>query len=86
MKDFYGPKNLAMNYGVVYTAWGLGGFMVSQLGSTIKDVYGSYDFAYILAAVMLIIGTVLMIILKSPQLMHGKSKTLKTEAVLEPVN
>ena len=47
MKDYYGAKNLAMNYGVVYTAWGLGGFMVSQLGSTIKDIYGSYNYAYL---------------------------------------
>lgn len=86
MKDYYGSKNLAMNYGVVYTAWGLGGFMVSQLGSYIKDVYGSYDYAYVLAAVMLIIGTALMVILKSPQLMQDKSKTIKTDAVLEPVN
>jgi len=84
MKDYYGPKNLAMNYGVVYTAWGLGGFMVSQLGSTIKDIYGSYEYAYILAAIMLVIGTGLMIILKSPQLTQGKSTTGK-EAVLEPV-
>jgi len=86
MKDFYGSKNLAMNYSVVYTAWGLGGFMVSQLGSTIKDIYGSYDYAYILAAVMLIIGTVLMLILKSPQSMPGKSKTFKKEAVLKPAS
>ena len=85
MKDYYGPKNLAMNYGVVYTAWGLGGFMVSQLGSTIKDVYGSYDYAYILAAVMLILGTGLMIILKSPQLISDKSNINKKEVVLEPV-
>ena len=86
MKDFYGSKNLAMNYGVVYTAWGIGGFMVSQLGSTIKDIYGSYDYAYILAAAMLILGTVLLKILKSPQLIQDKSKTIKTEVVLEPVN
>ena len=74
-----------MNYGVVYTAWGLGGFMVSQLGSTIKDIYGSYDYAYILAAVMLIFGTGLMIILKSPQIMQSKSKIIKKESVPEPV-
>jgi len=86
MKDYYGPKNLAMNYGVVYTAWGLGGFLVSQLGSTIKDVYGSYDYAYILAAVMLIIGTGLMIILKSPQLIQGTSRSLKAKTAFEPVN
>jgi len=86
MKDFYGAKNIAMNYGVVYTAWGLGGFMVSQLGSAIKDIYGSYNYAYILAATMLILGTVLMILLKSPQTMQSKSITGKKEAVPEPVS
>jgi MFS transporter, OFA family, oxalate/formate antiporter len=24
-KDYYGPANFAINYGIVYTAWGLGG-------------------------------------------------------------
>ena len=84
MKDYYGPKNLAMNYGVVYTAWGLGGFMVSQLGSTIKDIYGSYDYAYVLAAAMLVLGTVLLTFLKSPQ---GDQDTapVKSTPELEPV-
>jgi len=86
MKDFYGPKNLAMNYGVVYSAWGLGGFMVSQLASTIKDIYGSYDYAYILAAAMLIVGTGLMVMLKSPQLIQGTSRSLKAKTAFEPVN
>ena len=39
--------------------------MVSQLGSMIKDIYGSYDYAYILAAVMLVLGTGLMIFLST---------------------
>ena len=85
MKDFYGAKNLAMNYGVVYTAWGLGGFMVSQLGSTIKDIYGSYDYAYALAAAMLIVGTGLMIFLKSPQTSKDAVISLKAKSVPEPV-
>ncbi|MEN8240446.1 MAG: OFA family MFS transporter [Chloroflexota bacterium] len=70
-KDFYGPKNFAINYGIVYTAWGLGGFMVSQLASIIKDVFGSYDYAYLLAASMLIIAAMMMSMLRSPQLKTG---------------
>jgi len=85
MKDYYGAKNLAMNYGVVYTAWGLGGFMVSQLGSTIKDIYGSYDYAYVLAAAMLIVGTGLMIFLKSPQTSKDSAISFEAKPVLEPV-
>ena len=66
-KDYFGTKNFAMNYGIVYTAWGLGGFMLSQLAGTIKDHTGSYTNAYYLSAGMLVLAAVLMFILKSPQ-------------------
>jgi OFA family oxalate/formate antiporter-like MFS transporter len=66
-KDYFGHKNFAMNYGIVYTAWGLGGFMISQVASAIKDATGSYNNAYYLSAIMLVVAAVLMIFLKSPQ-------------------
>ena len=66
-KDYFGHKNFAMNYGIVYTAWGLGGFMISQVASAIKDATGSYTNAYYLSAIMLVVAAVLMIFLKSPQ-------------------
>jgi len=79
IKDYYGPKNFAMNYGIVYTAWGLGGFMVSQLASSIKDIYGSYDYAYLLAAGMLVIAGAMMFALKSPQSSKSTSSALKSK-------
>ncbi len=66
-KDYFGAKNFAMNYGIVYTAWGLGGFMLSQLAGAIKGATGSFTLAYYLAAFMLIIAGVLTVLLKSPQ-------------------
>jgi MFS transporter, OFA family, oxalate/formate antiporter len=66
-KDYFGPKNFAMNYGIVYTAWGLGGFMVSQLASSIMDTYNSFEFAYLLAAAMLVVAAVMMWAMKPPQ-------------------
>ena len=66
-KDYFGKKNFAMNYGIVYTAWGLGGFMLSQLASTIKDATGSYTNAYYLSAGMLVLAAIMMVILKAPQ-------------------
>ena len=60
VKDYFGSKHFAMNFSVVNTAWGLGGFMVSQLAGLIKDVYGSFDFAYLLAAGMLVAAAMIM--------------------------
>ena len=85
MKVFYGPKNLATNYGIVYTAWGLGGFMVSQLASTIKDATGSFDNAYLLAAAMLILAAGMTSALKSPQLSIATSGNLRAEPAVVPV-
>ncbi|MCD4671746.1 MAG: OFA family MFS transporter [Anaerolineaceae bacterium] len=66
-KDYFGQKNFAMNYGIVYTAWGLGGFMLSQLAGAIKDATGSYTNAYFLSSGMLVIAAIMMVMLKSPQ-------------------
>jgi MFS transporter, OFA family, oxalate/formate antiporter len=66
-KDYFGLKNFAMNYGIVYTAWGLGGFMLSQLAGVIKDISGSYDNAYLLATALLLLAALLTAVLKSPQ-------------------
>ena len=81
MKVFYGPKNLATNYGIAYTAWGLGGFMVSQLASTIKDATGSFDNAYLLAAAMLILAAGLTISLKSPQAKKAAADKLRAQPI-----
>ena len=45
--DFFGPKNLGMNYGIVFLGWGLGFFM-TRLGGSIKDWTGSLTWAFIL--------------------------------------
>lgn len=77
-KDYYGSKNFAMNYGIVYTAWGLGGFMLSQIAGSIRDTTGNFNQAYLLAAVMLIIAAILMGILKSPQIAKEASVPVVT--------
>ncbi len=81
-KDYFGLKNFAMNYGIVYTAWGLGGFMLSQLAGAIKDATGSFTNAYMLAAGMLVVAAVMMAVLKTPQPAEEVVvKTIETPAV-----
>jgi MFS transporter, OFA family, oxalate/formate antiporter len=55
--DFFGPKNLGMNYGLVFLGWGLGFFM-TRLGGTIEDITGTLTWAFYLSAIVLIIGVV----------------------------
>jgi OFA family oxalate/formate antiporter-like MFS transporter len=63
--DFFGPKNLGMNYGIVFLGWGLGFFM-TRLGGSIKDWTGSLTWAFILSACVLIIAVIIARITKRP--------------------
>jgi MFS transporter, OFA family, oxalate/formate antiporter len=69
--DFFGPKNLGMNYGLVFIGWGLGFFM-ARLGGTIKDITGKLDWAFYISAVVLIIAVALSWVTKRPMLEHEK--------------
>jgi MFS family permease len=64
--DFYGPANLGMNYGLVFLGWGMGAFM-PKLAGRIKDVTGSYDMAFYVAGILLLIACGLAFICKKPQ-------------------
>lgn len=50
ISDFYGKKNLGFNYGIVFSAWGVGGVVGPILAGKIADLSGSYDTAYLIAA------------------------------------
>jgi MFS family permease len=63
--DFFGPKNLGFNYGLVFIGWGLGAFM-PKLSGYIRDVTGSYDMAFYVAGILLIVAIVLALITKRP--------------------
>jgi OFA family oxalate/formate antiporter-like MFS transporter len=63
--DFFGPKNLGMNYGLVFIGWGLGFFM-ARVAGTIKDMTGTYDMAFYLSGVVLIIGVIIAWVNKRP--------------------
>jgi OFA family oxalate/formate antiporter-like MFS transporter len=66
--DFFGPKNLGMNYGLVFLGWGLGFFM-TRLAGTIRDITGSLTWAFILSAIVLVIAVVVCRFTKRP--MHA---------------
>ncbi len=65
--DFYGPKNLGFNYGLVFIGWGLGFFM-ARLAGTIKDMTGSLDWAYIISGLILIASVIVCRLTKRPML------------------
>ncbi|MCX7750782.1 MAG: OFA family MFS transporter [Candidatus Bipolaricaulota bacterium] len=59
----FGPKNLGMNYGLVFTAFGMGA-LGSVIGSWLYDVTGSYTPAFLLAGGTTGLGLLLAVGLK----------------------
>ena len=65
--DFYGVRNLGVNYGSIFTAFGVAGVTGSVLGGRVRDVFGSYSYAFIICGIMLLAGAVLAFLLKAPR-------------------
>jgi len=65
-KDYYGLKSFGMNYGLVFTAWGVGGFLMAMLAAKVKDAYDTFTYSYYASATLLIIAAVITLLLKAP--------------------
>ncbi len=64
-KDLWGLKNFGINYGVLFTAWGVGGFFLSRLQAMLFEAskraggQGSYQSSFITAGILLLLGALL---------------------------
>jgi nitrate/nitrite transporter NarK len=70
-KDLWGLKNFGMNYGCLFTAWGVGGFALSRLQQMLKASSGNFDSSFLTAGILLVAGAALTLLVKSPA--PGKS-------------
>jgi OFA family oxalate/formate antiporter-like MFS transporter len=64
---FFGVKNLGVNYGLVFMAWGAGGVFGGLIGGLVRDLTGTYLAAYLIAAILCIASTVMVFFIKTPR-------------------
>jgi len=57
--DHWGTKSLGLNYGILFTAWGVGGVFGPVLAGRIADATGSYQAAFRTASGLLLFATFL---------------------------
>ncbi|OAM91062.1 OFA family MFS transporter [Termitidicoccus mucosus] len=65
-KDYYGLKNFGANFGLIHSAWGVGGFALSFLAGYTFDMMHSFILAYKCAIVLLLFAFVLTVFIKAP--------------------
>ncbi len=73
--DYYGLKNYGGNYGVLYTAWGVSGFIGPVVAATAVDMTGNYVMAYTICAAMLAVAVVLSFVTKPVGAIAAKKAT-----------
>ncbi len=62
--DSFGAENLGLNYGFIFTAYGIGGIVGPLLAGGVQDAGMSFLYAFIPAAIMCFIAAVLALIYK----------------------
>lgn len=64
-KDLWGIKNFGMNYGLIFTSWGVGGFVLSRLSQMLKASSGNFASSFMVAGTLLVVGGALTLLLES---------------------
>ena len=76
MKDNFGLKNFGINYGLVFTAWGVGGFIFPLVAGKMFEAAkkntgtGSYNDAYLTAAALLVFASTLTFVARRVEKKH----------------
>jgi OFA family oxalate/formate antiporter-like MFS transporter len=62
--DLYGTKNLGVNYGVLFTAWGAAGTLGPIVAGRVFDATKSYQYAFYAAGVLALVAFVSLLLAK----------------------
>jgi MFS family permease len=64
--DFWGAKNAGVNYGLLFTAWGVAGIIGPRIGGVLYDQYHDYKVAFYAAAALAGLALVCELLAKKP--------------------
>tara|TARA_Y100000588_G_C14217488_1_gene909487 strand:+ start:288 stop:1487 length:1200 start_codon:yes stop_codon:yes gene_type:complete len=64
--DFFGTKHLGLNYGLLFTAYGVAGFVGPLIGSWAFDSFGNYRYAFLIAAALAVIALASLSVARAP--------------------
>jgi MFS transporter, OFA family, oxalate/formate antiporter len=66
--DFWGTKNAGINYGLLFTAWGVAGIIGPRIGGKLFDKYKDYQSAFYWAAGLAVVALICEMLAKRPQI------------------
>jgi OFA family oxalate/formate antiporter-like MFS transporter len=75
--DFWGTKNAGINYGMLFTAWGVAGIIGPRIGGVMYDRYHNYRAAFYTAAALAAVALVCEMLAKQPATAESFSKAAR---------
>lgn len=66
-KDLWGIKSYGVNYGILFTSWGVGGFVLSKVSQMLNATTGSMTPSFVIAAILLTTSGMLTLTLGKKQ-------------------
>jgi OFA family oxalate/formate antiporter-like MFS transporter len=69
--DFWGTKNAGLNYGLLFTAWGVAGIIGPRIAGTLFDKYKDYQAAFYWAAGLAVVALIFEFLAKRPAVPVG---------------
>ncbi len=64
--DFWGTKNAGINYGILFSAWGIAGIIGPRIGGKLFDTYQNYQAAFYTAAVLAVVALIAELLARRP--------------------
>ncbi|GFO64785.1 OFA family MFS transporter [Geomonas paludis] len=78
-KDYWGFKNYGLNYGVLFSAWGVGGLVMGRVSEMMNAQPGGLNKSFILAGSCLALGTVITFFLREKKAVEVEATELAGE-------
>jgi OFA family oxalate/formate antiporter-like MFS transporter len=78
--DFWGTKNAGINYGMLFTAWGVAGIIGPRIAGVLFDKYKNYQMAFYAAAVLAGVALLSELAARRPAVPEGGLATKKVPA------
>jgi len=78
--DFWGTKNAGLNYGMLFTAWGVAGIIGPRIGGVLFDKYKNYQMAFYTAAVLAGVALLCELIARRPAVPESAQVPVKATA------
>lgn len=79
---FFGTQHHAKNYGVAFTGYGVGAILGTVISGRIRDIFGTYLYAFIPTALLAVVGIILASLLLKPPVAPHEPKPEPAEREL----